>query len=190
MRSIVIIFSTFLLMTGFIFLNDVRAGEKEKGIYGGVASCKACHLTKKSGAQYKIWKAGPHAKAFEVLKSDEAKAAGKKLGVDDPSTSEKCLKCHVTASGVAAELKGKKYTAEEGVGCESCHGAGSEYKARKVMKAISAGKVDGSTLGLIAPTKEVCVTCHNSESPTFKDFKFDEFAAKIAHPVPPAAIKK
>lgn len=161
-----------------------KTDEKEAFTYGGVATCKACHLTKKSGAQYKIWKAGPHAKAFETLKSDESKAVAKKLEIADPSTSDKCLKCHVTAHGVDAKLKGPKFKTEEGVGCESCHGPGSAYKGRKVMQNIYDGKVDGAKYGLVKPTEETCVTCHNEESPTFKGFKFEEMVAKIAHPVP------
>lgn len=168
----------------FAFAASIMAQEKVEAIFGGVASCKACHMTKKSGAQYKLWKAGPHAKAFETLKTAAAKEVGAKLGVSDPATSDKCLKCHVTAHGVDAKLKGKKYTAEEGVGCESCHGAGSKYKGRKVMKAITAGTTKAASVGLVIPTEKTCVTCHNEGSPSYKPFKFKEYYAKIAHPIP------
>jgi len=40
------------------------------------------------------------------------------------------------------------------------------------------------TVGLINPNKEVCLTCHNEKSPTFKEFDFDAMAAKSAHPYP------
>ena len=36
--------------------------------------------------------------------------------------------------GAAAELLGKKYDVAEGVGCESCHGAGADYKKKKIME--------------------------------------------------------
>ncbi len=170
----------------FVLVTGIQAQDKVEATFGGVASCKACHLTKKSGAQYKLWKAGPHAKAFETLKTAAAKEVGAKLGVTDPATSDKCLKCHVTAHGVDAKLKGKKFTSEEGVGCESCHGAGSKYKGRKVMKAITAGTTDGATLGLVTPTEKTCAGCHNEENPTHKPFKFEEQVAKIAHPIPAA----
>ena len=153
--------------------------------YGGVATCKACHFTKKSGAQYKVWKAGPHAKAFATLQTPEAKEVGRKLGVADPATSDKCLKCHVTAFGVAAELKGPKLKQKDGVGCESCHGPGSAYKKKKIMTDIRAGKVDRAKYGLVKPTKETCMQCHNEESPSYKSFNFEEAVAKIAHPMPP-----
>ena len=182
--------STILsMMICLALVFSVSAQEKSAPTYGGVATCKACHLTKNSGAQYKLWEASPHAKAFEDLKTEAAKAVGAKVGVADPSTSAKCLKCHVTAHGVDAKMKGPKFTNEEGVGCESCHGPGSEYKGRQVMKDIYDGKVKGADYGLIATDEALCVTCHNAESPTFKGFDFKTYSAKIAHPVPVPAAK-
>jgi hypothetical protein len=165
------------------FVTNATAQEK-KYEYGGVATCKTCHMTAKSGAQFKIWSAGPHAKAFETLKSEKSMAIAKEKGIADPTKADACLKCHVTAHGVDAKLKGAKLTMEEGVGCESCHGPGSAYKTMKVMKDITAGTVKGADYGLIEPTEAVCVTCHNPESPTYKKFVFAESAAKTAHPIP------
>jgi len=73
---------------------------------------------------------------------------------------------------------------EEGVSCEACHGPGSQYKSLKVMKDIAAGTVKGADVGLATPDKTLCVKCHNTKSPTFKEFKFEEAAKKIAHPLP------
>lgn len=180
----------FWLFIVFVVFSSVNINAQEKKDnksifkYGGVATCRACHFTKKSGAQYKIWQADRHAKAYETLKTEKALEAAKKLGIKDPSKSEKCLKCHVTAFGVAANLKGPKLKTENGVGCESCHGPGSAYKGRKIMKDIYEGKVDGKKYGLVMPTEETCVKCHNKENPFHKEFKFAEMAAKIAHPVP------
>lgn len=187
MRKIAVILlsmSFLALILAFKVGAQEKADEKATFSYGGVATCKACHLTKKSGAQYKIWANSLHAKAYEALGTAKAKEVGKKSGVEEPQKSEKCLKCHVTAFGVDAKLKGPKLKLEEGVSCEVCHGPGSAYKGRKLMKAIYEGKEDGAKYGLIKPTEDVCVKCHNEESPTFKEFKFDEMVAKIAHPVP------
>jgi hypothetical protein len=178
--ALLLIFSQFQ-----VFAQEKKEGKVFK--YGGVATCKACHMTKKSGAQYKIWQKGPHAKAYQTLKSPKAKEIGKKLGVEDPANSKKCVKCHVTAYEAPAELKGPKLTLEEGIGCEACHGPGSEYKKKKIITAIWEGKLKAADYGLIKPvTEEVCLTCHNEESPTFKEFIFKERVAKIAHPVPKA----
>jgi hypothetical protein len=41
--------------------------------------------------------------------------------------------------------------------------------------------------GLVIPDEQVCIKCHNEESPDFKGFDFDEYFAKIAHPDPTLA---
>jgi hypothetical protein len=176
---------SFVIFVTFLRVDAQEKSKKQTSFkYGGVATCKACHLTKKSGAQFKVWQKGPHAKAYETLKTPKAQEFAKKAGIEDPLKSEKCLKCHVTAFGVDEKLKGPKLTMEEGVSCESCHGPGSGYKKRKIMLAIYAGKEDGAKYGLVIPTEKVCKTCHNEESPVYKGFNFKEMAAKIAHPVP------
>ena len=32
--------------------------------------------------------------------------------------------------------------------------------------------------------EELCIQCHNAESPTYVEFNFEEMLAKIKHPVP------
>ena len=54
----------------------------------------------------------------------------------------------------------------------------------KVMKDITASKVEGETVGLMQPTEAVCKTCHNADSPTYKEFKYEEAVKKVAHPLP------
>ena len=43
---------------------------------------------------------------------------------------------------------------------------------------------------MIIPNEETCIGCHNEESPTYKEFKFDEYSEQIAHPIPVEAEKK
>jgi hypothetical protein len=68
----------------------------------------------------------------------------------------------------------------EGVSCESCHGPGSLYKSMTVMKS----REKSIEKGLILPTKEVCIKCHNEDNPFYKPFDFDAAVAKITHPNP------
>ena len=173
----------------FSFLFVVSAfGQEKKAAkefsYVGVKTCKMCHSSTKSGAAYKIWLKNKHSKAYTELASDEAKAIAKKKGIEDPQKADECLACHVTGFGVDAKLKGPKLTLEEGVSCEACHGPGSAYKSKKVMVELYNDKIDPKTVGLITPTKEVCVQCHNKKSPTYKEFVYEEMVKEIAHPVP------
>jgi hypothetical protein len=167
-----------------LFILPAVLSAQSKFKYTGANSCKACHLTAKSGAAYKIWQASAHAKAFATLATPEAKEIAKKKGIADPQKSQDCLKCHDTAAGVAAAQLAPTFKPGEGVGCEVCHGPGSEYKSMQVMKDIDAGKVKGETVGLVKSDEKLCVTCHNEQSPSFKGFNFAEMSKKIAHPTP------
>jgi len=156
--------------------------------YAGSTACKACHNTDKTGKQFAIWEKTAHAGAFKTLQTPEADkiAAGKGI-TGKAAEAKECLGCHVTGHSVEAAQFDAKFAKEDGVGCESCHGAGSAFKTlhmkkENIEKAIAAGMqlpkvADGSA-------EKQCVTCHNDKSPTFKEFKFDEFWKKIAHPTP------
>ena len=91
--------------------------------------------------------------------------------------SPECLECHA----ITADAK----LTVDGVQCETCHGAGSAYKAFSIMKdkakAITAGLTEFKDKGAI---EKKCKTCHNEKSPSYKPFKFDEMWVKIKHPIP------
>lgn len=159
-------------------------GSKHKFV--GVAKCKMCHKKEKKGLQYEIWKESGHSKAYDVLATPEAKELAEKNGIIDPQKDSKCLKCHTTGHDAPPELKGKKYKLSEGVGCESCHGAGGDYYKSKVMKGLRNGTVDPITVGLIIPNEETCTQCHNADDimPIKEEFNFKKMWAKIAHPIP------
>jgi len=150
----------FLLGIVFIFSTIVNAEDFK---YVGAAKCKMCHNKPEKGGQYASWAAGPHAKAMQSLKGDEAK-------------NPKCLKCHSTAAGVDQALVAT-ITVEEGVSCESCHGPGSAYKVATTMKDMKLAM----SKGMIMPDEKVCKKCHNPESPNYKPFDFKTYSAKIAH---------
>lgn len=153
-----------LIVVIILFIGNLLAQDYE---YIGAAKCKMCHNKAEKGEQYNKWKAGPHAKAMASLNDTEAK-------------DSKCLKCHSTAKSVDEDLLTDFITVKEGVSCESCHGPGSVYKSMVIMKSREKSLANG----LILPTKEVCIQCHNEESPTFKGFDYDEYVAKITHPNP------
>ena len=158
-------YKKLLLLFGLaIMVSSVALAQDFK--YVGASKCKMCHNKPTTGMQYDKWANSPHAKAMESLKGADA-------------TNPKCLKCHSTAASVDKSLlAGIKV--EEGVSCESCHGPGSVYKSAGIMKNQKLAM----TKGLIMPDEKVCLTCHNSESPNFKGFNFEEYVAKIAHPDP------
>ena len=156
------------------------AADRDAANYVGVKMCGICHKKEESGNQLAKWQEGPHAKAFEVLGTPAAKETAKKLGVDDPQKSGKCLKCHSTAYNFTESVATEKIKPEDGVTCESCHGPGKKYMVKSTMedrqKAIAAG--------LVYPATESCKLCHNDQSPSFKGFDEKAMVEKIAHPDP------
>jgi hypothetical protein len=103
--------------------------------YEGSDSCASCH-----DYEYVEWMNRPHAKAFSTLE---------KVGSQyDPE----CVICHVVGmdyeSGFISESKTPLL---KDVGCENCHGPGSEHnKNPEVLTPISE-------------PNSVCITCHTPE---------------------------
>jgi YVTN family beta-propeller protein len=155
----------------------VSAGQMNGPKYVGAMACGKCHRGAEHGNQWSIWRMSAHSEAWAVLGSSKAKELARAKGIGDPQSSPDCLKCHTTTRG-EAHLAGVGI--DEGVGCEACHGAGSEYMADAVMRdkraAAQAGlkKVDSGT----------CARCHLG-----REFHFDAARQKIAHPtkLPPVA---
>lgn len=157
---------------------------QEQRTFEGVARCRTCHRKAEEGDQFGIWEKSAHAQAYATLASEKALAIAKEKGIENPQTADECLKCHVTGHGVAAEFLGSKYSIEDGVGCESCHGAGGDYYKKKTMEGVRSGEIEAASVGLVMPDSTTCTGCHNEESPTFESFDFDEMVKKIAHPIP------
>lgn len=140
--------------------------------YVGAEKCKICHRTDSQGRQHPIWEESLHSKSFQALSTDKAKS----LKADAPDNPE-CLKCHSPLAAKNPELK------EEGVGCEVCHGPGSDYKTLSVMK----NREESVPKGLIVyanedAIKKQCMTCH--ENPHDIPFDFSAAWEKIKHYIP------
>lgn len=178
MRRFAILAGTMLLSAGLV----LSAGSSLAGEHGyiGANGCKICHGAK-TGDQWNQWLNSAHAKAYETLKNEaSAKIVADKGLKGNAWELSECLSCHVTAHGVDPARIGKKFAVEEGVGCESCHGPGSDYKAMSVMKSREASLA----AGMIIPTEETCTACHNDKSPTFKGFEYAEALKAVVHPIP------
>jgi hypothetical protein len=170
-KKALLITGVFILMGSFLFAQDY--------MYIGAKKCKMCHNSEKSGYQYKIWSEKKHSQALASLDSPESWEYAKANGIADPNKEKSCLKCHSTFHAVAEDAI-LTLQASEGVSCESCHGPGSKYKSMTIMKSREKSLANG----LILPTKEVCVSCHNEDNPFYKPFNFEEAVKKIAHPTP------
>lgn len=192
----------FILLTAVLFMAgpsaELWAGEPA---YVGVKSCSRCHKKKQQGEQFRIWENSRHAKAYRTLATAKAKEKAGRLGVQgDPRQAEACLVCHATGFGEPPSRLGRKFKLADGVQCESCHGAGANYKKKSVMKKIfrergkdrKGASATAEKTGLIIPDEQTCKTCHAKQTtrggrtfknPSYKQFNFIEDFKKIEHPV-------
>jgi hypothetical protein len=153
-----------LLMVMVLAVVLIGAGDPA---YIGVKKCAMCHKGEAKGKVYEKWLESKHAQALKAL--DPAKGEDK---------NETCLACHTTgykSGGYALDIPNKADF--EGVQCEACHGAGSNYKAMNIMKDKKLALANG----MVMPTEETCKKCHNAKSPTFKSFDYKEALKKIDH---------
>jgi hypothetical protein len=181
----------FALLVFTLLMSKPAAADGEHE-FAGYKKCKTCHKKDAIGNQFKIWIESKHAKAYATLATEKAKKWAAEAGVDDPQADDRCIKCHSTAHGVPDDMVSRKFDRTAGVQCESCHGAGKDYRKKKIM----VDREKSIEKGLIIPTEAVCTKCHNDESPawdpqkyTLADgskagFDYEQAAKAIAHPVP------
>ena len=159
-----------LLFAGAVSAQNIR--------YMGADNCKTCHNKPEAGAQYDSWwYKDMHSQAYDVLSSEKAVEYAKKNGIVDASKEAKCLKCHSTYHAAPEELR-NGIKPDEGVSCEGCHGAGSNYRSPTIMR----NRTMAVRQGLILQTEELCLKCHNQECPFFKWFDFKRDFERVAHP--------
>lgn len=172
------------LLFTFSNYSNISAGDAPQ--FTGVKTCGMCHKKADVGEQLKIWESSKHANAYKTLQTAEADKIAKDKGIEGKAVDAKeCLECHATGYDVDASLKAKNFKVEQGIQCESCHGAGSKYKKKSIMKdhakAVAGGLVEYKDEAAI---EKQCKTCHNDKSPTFKDFDFAKRWKEIAHNIP------
>ena len=127
--------------------------------YTGSRSCKGCHEY-----EYEKWSAKSHAHAYETLKREGSEV--------DPE----CVGCHVVGLKHEGGFFSEQETADlKDVGCEVCHGPGSEH-----IKSLGETKTT-------VPKME-CIDCHTPENSA--DYAGSEavYFEKIIHWREPKAV--
>jgi len=142
--------------------------------YTGVASCagSTCHgRSEGNGAvvrqdEIATWQSpaavsGAHSRALSVLATRRGRQITERLGLGDPQTETSCIGCHATA--VPAAERGPKFRTDDGVSCESCHGAAIGWLATHYEVAgTHANNVRNGLNALELPQvrARVCLDCH------------------------------
>jgi peroxiredoxin len=116
------------------------------GSYVGSEACQSCHTS-----EHASWSEDPHSRALESL-----------VGAGEAGNAE-CLQCHTTgfgrSGGFPEDGSAKSHPDLARVGCESCHGRGSEHikeEATKIGSIVSLGDKCDSCVIL-----QICGSCHD-----------------------------
>lgn len=144
--------------------------------YVGVKVCRECHGEDAIGNQSAIWASSPHAKAYALLSGERAAEIALKNEIAEPQKSLTCLRCHTTGRGF------DKNILTEGVGCEACHGPGSDYyrasghvdySSRKngYRRALKAGMYNILGSERLKTRERLCLSCHDGNRPCFTQIK-------------------
>jgi hypothetical protein len=151
--------------------------------YIGSGKCKKCH-----DSAYEIWKGTPHSHAYQTL-----------VDAKEPSNRQydaECIVCHTVGFGYQSGFTDADKTPHlENVGCENCHGPGSEHAAqpndKKWQALMNAWKApDDETAAAKAKRHDridmFCTTCHDIDNDvTWVNNAFPRKWKKIAHPTVP-----
>ncbi len=149
----------------------LAAPPAEKGFYLGPTSCgsSSCHGSvtprRELGVrqdEYFIWqKKDLHARAYGVLFNDRSRVIAHRLHLGEAADSPACRSCHALA--VPARQQRGPLELEDGVSCESCHGAASGWleghrsESWTHQQSVNAGMTD---LRNVRVRAGVCLSCH------------------------------
>lgn len=140
-------------------------------VHEGVASCanSVCHGaviphvgSNIAHTEYTVWtRKDPHAQTYKDLFRKDFLAITQKLGLKAPDREPVCLACH--ASNVPKKYQGKKFSMEDGIGCETCHGGAERYLSTHTDKNATRAKNIQHGLyptdNMIDRTR-LCLSCH------------------------------
>jgi len=190
-------YTTYILFFLFIaasilFLKSALKPEEFPVQITGSVKCGICHELKVQGNQQKQWIESKHAAAYKSLITEKAKAFTQQKGLESPEKNELCLKCHSSKGFLKIEFNDPAYDISEGVGCESCHGAGSKYSPAEIMNEHELYVKNGG----FENYEEICYRCHvrkiENKNTEFngnlcpfqeKDFDYKSSLEKIKHPL-------
>ncbi|MBK9643774.1 MAG: hypothetical protein IPO67_01215 [Deltaproteobacteria bacterium] len=121
--------------------------------YVGAAACAGCHPQATA-----VWASSAHATAWDTLNEHQRGY--------DPS----CIPCHVTGFGHPGGFVNLKQTPDlKHLGCESCHGPGSDHLSQP----------EAAGYGDLPVAEAACVACHTGENSP--DFTLQAYWPLVSH---------
>lgn len=141
-------------------------------MFVGSIGCKSSSCHGGAGpkrSQYTTWSRQDfHTKAYAVLLNARSERIAEGLGISGATSSTRCTACHSPLQSVAPSRLTATAHPDEGVSCETCHGAAGGWLRGHTRKdwnyntRVSAGMRDLRNLYARA---NACVACHQNLAP-------------------------
>ena len=135
----------------------------------GAIGCRSssCHGgAGEKRSQYITWSQKDfHTRAYAILLDARSARIGEAVGISQPQSSARCTVCHSPFQSVAQSRLASTARPDEGVSCESCHGAAEPWLRGHTRTdwtyatRVSAGMHDLRNLYVRANS---CVACHQN----------------------------
>jgi hypothetical protein len=142
------------------------------GAFVGSIGCKSSSCHGGAGAkrsQYFTWSRQDfHTKAYAVLLNARSERIAEGLGIAAAQSSARCTVCHSPLQSVAPSRLTRSVHPDEGVSCETCHGAAGGWLRGHTRTdwtyntRVAAGMRDLRNLYVRA---NACVACHQNLAP-------------------------
>lgn len=160
----------------------------------GATGCKSSSCHGGAGArrsQFATWSQHDfHARAYAVLVNARSARIAETLGVPQAQSSARCTVCHSPFQAVAPALRKTGAHPDEGVSCESCHGAAGGWLRGHTRPdwtyatRVGAGMRD---LRSIYVRANACVACHQNVEPELlraghPELRFELDSQSLAEP--------
>ena len=151
---------------------EPRQVRENGGAFVGSIGCKSSSCHGGAGpkrSQYFTWSQKDfHTKAYAVLLNARSARIAEGLGIPEAHTSARCTVCHSPLQSVAPSRLSSGASRDEGVSCETCHGAAGGWLRGHTRTdwtyntRVAAGMRDLRSLYVRATA---CVACHQNLAP-------------------------
>jgi hypothetical protein len=168
-RRFIIFLASLFALGAALFAKDVRQTREEGALFIGAVGCKSssCHGgAGEKRSQYITWSRQDfHTHAFAILLDARSARIAETVGIGEAQSNARCTVCHSPFQSVGPMRVASTAHADEGVSCESCHGAAGSWLRGHTRTdwsyamRVSAGMRDLRSLYVRANT---CVACHQN----------------------------
>jgi hypothetical protein len=157
---------------GSLSAKEPRQIRETSGAFVGSIGCKSSSCHGGAGpkrSQYITWSRQDfHTKAYAVLLNSRSERIAESLGIAAAQSSARCTVCHSPLQSVAPSRLTRTAQPDEGVSCETCHGAAGGWLRGHTRPdwtyntRVAAGMRDLRNLYVRA---NACVACHQNLAP-------------------------